>query len=180
MTKTLRTHLAVAALLLSPMAANADLIGTEVGCEITPTPFWVCDAATNTVGPGAEFELELPQSPDNFGLSVDISSNSITIANIENNAFGLGANELLTLTFVGDVLGVSNFVASNVSDISIAAISFVDNALTIDINSGATWSVGGFVSFDLDVAVDVPEAGTFALLSLGLLGMGLSRRRKKA
>lgn len=168
-----------ALVLLSPLSANAGLIGTEVGCSITPTPFWVCDQPSNVVGAGAEFELQLPQSPDNFGLSVDISDSSIQISSIKNTIFGLGAGELLTLSFDVDVLGISNFVASNVSVISLSSISFIDNMLSIDLNNGATWDVGSYVSFDIDTATaSVPEPGTLMLMGLGLAGIGFSRKKK--
>ena len=46
------------------------------------------------------------------------------------------------------------------------------------------WSGGIRVTYDFtphdDPPVSVPEPGTLALFSLGLLGLGLSRRRKKA
>lgn len=160
--------------------ANAGLLNTEVGCSITPSPFWVCDQASATVGAGAEFELELPQAVDSFGLSVDILDTSILISNIEDNIFGLGAGELLTLAFDGNVLGVSNFFSSNVSVISLASISFVDNLLMIDLNNGATWDVGSYISFDLQVGSSVPEPATLVLLGLGLAGIGFTRKKKQA
>ena len=161
--------------------ANAGLMNTEVGCSITPTPFWVCKQASATVGAGVEFELELPQATDTFGLSVDISDTSILISNVENNAFGLGVNELLTLAFDGPILGISNFFSSGVSVISLASISFVDNFLMIDLNHGAVWGVGSYATFDLQVASSsVAEPATLVLLGLGLAGIGFTRKKKQA
>lgn len=165
-------------ILLSPISAKAGLIGTQVGCSITPTPFWVCDQPSSIVGAGAEFELDIPSASSDFGFSIDISDTSILISNIEGNLFSLGAGELLTLAFEGDVLGISNFLASNVSIISSSSISFANNLLSIDLNNFAIWDVGSFVSFDLDVNETVPEPETLFLLGLGLAGIGFSRKRK--
>lgn len=160
--------------------ATAGLVGDTVGCSITPTPFWVCDSPTAVVGAGVEFELELPSSPSSFGLGVDLGDFSIRIANIEDNAFGLGAGELLTLSGLdagGPIIGITNFVASDVSVISPGSISWTDNSVAIDLDSSAFWLVDSFVSFDL-ITATVPEPGSLLLGGLALAALGWSRQRR--
>ena len=177
-----RIQLIILALFLLPLTSNAGLIGTQVNCSITPTPFWVCDQPSSIIGDGAEFELDVPIVSDSFGFSIDISDTSVLISNIEDNPFTLGAGELLTLAFEGDVFGTSDFVASGVSVVSPSSISFIDNLLSIDLNGGAVWNVGSFVSFNLDVltseTASVPVPATLVLLVIGLAGIGFSRQKK--
>ncbi|MCF2949921.1 PEP-CTERM sorting domain-containing protein [Paraglaciecola aquimarina] len=171
--------------LLLPFTSNATLIGTQVGCSISPSPNWVCSQSSNTIGAGVEFELDLPQSTDSFGFSVDIYDTSILISNIEDNVFGLGAGELFTLTFDVDILGISSFLASDVTVISSSSISYLNNILSIDLNNDSVWQVGSFVSFNLDVntvtgpgATPAPEPTPLVLLGLGLVGIGYARKKR--
>lgn len=172
----------VAVTLAASMApATAGLVGDSVGCSITPTPLWVCSAPTAVVGAGVEFELDLPQASSSFGLGVDLGDTSISIANIEDNVFSLGAGELLTLSDLdvgGAITGITNFAVFGVTVISPGSISWTGNSVTINLDSGALWSVDSFVSFDL-VTATVPEPGSLALGGLALAALGWSRRRRQ-
>jgi hypothetical protein len=132
------------------------------------------------VGAGQEFELEIPAAPNDFGLGVDVGASSIRISSIEDNGFGLGAGELLTLTGLdfstgGTIVGVANFIQSGVT-LSPNSLSFTANSVSIDLQS--FWAVGSFLSFDL-VTAAVPEPATLALLGLGLAGAGFSVARRR-
>ncbi len=177
---------AVSAVMVAGSPAKASLLGDTVGCSIVPTPFWICTTPTAVVGAGVEFELELPSAPDDFGFFIDIGDASIRIASNEDNAFGLGAGEVVTLSDLdwvgtpGRIIGITNFVASLVTNLTVGDVTFTDNSVTIDIDDSAFWDVGSFVSFDLVVEHRIPEPATLALLGLGLAGLGVGRRRKAA
>ncbi|MBI5256203.1 MAG: PEP-CTERM sorting domain-containing protein [Burkholderiales bacterium] len=162
--------------------AVAGLVGDTVGCSITPTPLWVCTTPTAVVGAGVEFELELPQAPGSFGFGVDIGNASIRIASNEDNIFGLGANELLVLSGLdagAPIIGITNLTVSGVSVLSANSITWTADSVTIDLNHGAQWDVGSFVSFDL-ITANVPEPGSLALGGLALAALGWTRRRRAA
>ncbi len=171
---------AIAGVFSSP--SGASLLGDTVSCSITPTPFWICTAPTAVVGPGNEFELELPGSPSSFGFFVDLGAFSIAVASNEDNTFGLGANELLTLSSLdagGAIIGIANFSSSLVTNIDASDVTFTSDSVTINIDSGAFWSPGSSLSFDLVIQA-VPEPGTLGALLIGLAGLGAARRRRAA
>lgn len=182
MARRTRSWLAAASLAFAASTpAMAGLVGDTVGCTITPTPFWVCSAPTAVVGAGAEFELHIPGST-NFGFGVDLGSTSIKVASIVNNLFGLGANELLTLSSLdagGPITGITNLTISGVTGLNASAITWTGDSITIDLDHGTSWSVGSFVSFDI-VTGTVPEPGSLALGGLALAALGWSRRRRAA
>ena len=189
MTRTKSTYLALLAVLLSPMAANADPI--------------VLDFDGATLGSFQTGNL----SEDGYTITVDAGHYDIFSSgggnqyfHIDEQMFGLTT---VTLSMEGgglfDALSfdvVQAAIASNVFDIVAIGGTGIVSAPTVQglFNFGAgfqgisalviTQTVSaagiGFGFDDLTLeAVTIPEPGTLALLGIGLLGMGLSRRRKK-
>ena len=175
-----------AAALLGVMAApaQASLIGDTISCEITPTPFWVCDNPTAVVGAGAEFELDIPQSPTDFGFLVDVGAESVRLSSNEDNIFGLGANEFLTLSdldwvgMIGEIVGIENFSFGGVTGMDSSDISFSEHSVMIDLHD-TEWSPDSFIYFDLQTRHRVPEPGVLGLIGLGLAGFMIARRRRQ-
>lgn len=157
MTRTKSTYLALVAVLLSPMAANADpiIISTSIG----------------------DYEVEVIEGPT--ADLTDIFQEQVWYD-----------NEALALEFAGLVLkdlGPVNLPYVGFSDgpYFVWNIDFAAESFT----AGGYWFDVGVFNFSYDFGefayatakkVSVPEPGTLALLGIGLLGMGATRRRKKA
>ena len=131
-------------------------------------------------GPGIEL-------PNYTGLlDVDLGANTITLTKATSN---VGFGGLRTFPFngfrftdindtIGDFLSFSILSQTNVSNLSAANLSFIDNVLSTDLAS-TFWhsNVGSTATFAFST---VPEPGMVALFGMGLAGIGFARRRLNA
>lgn len=199
MTRTKSTYLALLAILLSPFAANADLIGDTVNGSLgsdfgnlVTTPF----DPTAVVGGGVEFTGVIT---DVFGqiwsIDLDIGASSFSVAISESTRDGDGnisdGPNLMDISIWNlDWLPGPGFI----TDVVLSSYSCASAGFSCEtFGGGPDISVldfgADFINFsanvmrdgelyEFDITATVPEPGTLALLGIGLLGMGAARRKK--
>ncbi len=173
MSKQLRNLAVVAAMLMAPMWANANVINTSGNLAFGDVEYFSFD-----VTDAGYFDLSLTSS--SFDTYLFLFSSSVSFANFleSNDDGGSGYN-----SFIDRNLGLGRYVAA------IGAYNLDLGEAVSGVNQGTSfsWSDGSgpynlrISSYNgIAVARAVSEPGTIGLLGAGLIALAFVRRRKSA
>ena len=196
MTKTRNIYLALLATVLSPMAANADVIPfgpatvAADGGNITVN-LAVSTATQFLTGMNLTFQGDFGQTGEQLTVIVEgIIIGTLAPGLTSTGAFGtpvsagFGTNFNLNPISAAALLSldVSSFVADGFLTVIFDASDAVANFGASQVGLGPFAGLNSFalaVAGDVTTTTRVPEPGTLALLGLGLAGMSMTRRKKK-
>jgi len=181
MKKTKTIYLALLTVLLSPMAANADLIGSNVDANYHFDDLGdIIATGSTTVSGVIEWEsgesimLGIFESIDFTGSTIIFDYLADACCSYNTSGTYNGYTFEFDAGVLSDLVGLS--FAANAYGYVDSMLSWSGDTLFVNWRGAPITDVPG-VTIELSFA-SVPEPGTLALLGIGLVGMAARRRKK--
>ena len=170
-------------LLVMPMA-NATLIGDTVQMGHYFSTGICCGGITDVVVEAGNGDATEPYFSGSNWYTVDVEASSLSVVYGREPSWAGGGDfafnglRVTGLDWVGDASGfISGIVASSsVGGFDLSRFSFTDHSVSINW-SGLSFEAGSRFDIELITSHAVPEPSTLILLGVGLLGLGLKRRK---
>lgn len=180
----------VGAALMWATSANASLIGDSVEAAMSGGLFIETQfVSPQVVGAGVEFSGGIrlsPGDPLSAEIQVDVSDSGFTVGGLNTSTWGghggldslrIDLTNLDWLGQPGEIIGINDLGGSHL----VQELGFGPHSAFVifsQLSFGA--SVPNLRAFSFDVRHDAPEPGALALFGVGLIGLGLARRRRRA
>lgn len=166
-------------------ASMAGLNGTSIATQF-PSPQIVVDLPPPNTGGNLEFSgvwQSFPGSSSTIGVRLDVLAGGFRVSGFQTSGvisqfsgFPILRIDLTDLDWLGSPASIVGLNDLGGSSFNVTSSGFTSNSAFVEFRGVSRTGVRTF-SFDIE-ETQIPEPGTLALFGLGLVGLGVARRKQ--